>query len=681
MATQKIEAKIQGGTGSTGVRVGDTVNIDFVYSTIPDSKGTGFDFSAFFDSTELQFTGFTAGAAGGFVSDQPADDSGASTDNNAETDKFVSYSGQTTDFTNPNFPVATQPVTLATATFTVLEGFDGAPINLVATPGGDASGVLFTPDPVSLALTLDVPPVANGTIPDQTVNEDFGTTTLGINLGDFFSDANGDAITFAVTSDTTDIVTAVIENNQIKLTSVADKSGTANLKVTATSNGQSVDSSFKVAVNPVNDAPVFVTPTSSNSFALDTEQTITITGISVGPDDEKATQTALLSYTITGADGTVIASGENITPNSDGTANLTFTPTAANAGDATVAVTVKDNGGTDNGGVDTSTQNFGITIKSGEPDLTTTDNKTLDVSGSDGNISYSVKQASSKTVSDIGFFKINSDGTVGADQVILSTIFNDPTGFDSTTLARVLGVSAGDKLGFFVTTDAPDTDPQTFRSTDENSKISVSDVDGDGLLDIKFADDTTDFIIGTTSLDSNSASTADTADDGSAVIDLTGQGDKTFSVEIFRQAKFDNIVGVYNIDALTGENLTPGAAGFDSTAYTNAAIDNLTNNITVGQGDGAIASTDVNLTGDNQYGVFIITDVKLADGVTVEQALQDARDGNSQIYFPFLGANSDNVSHLKLLGDNVIGIEDLEGGGDKDFNDVIIKLTDNTGLG
>jgi hypothetical protein len=38
-----------------------------------------------------------------------------------------------------------------------------------------------------------------------------------------------------------------------------------------------------------------------------------------------------------------------------------------------------------------------------------------------------------------------------------------------------------------------------------------------------------------------------------------------------------------------------------------------------------------------------------------------------------LGANTDGMDHVKLLGDNTFGFEDTSGGGDQDFDDVVVK--------
>ncbi|MEQ8959195.1 MAG: DUF4114 domain-containing protein, partial [Coleofasciculus sp. C2-GNP5-27] len=43
-------------------------------------------------------------------------------------------------------------------------------------------------------------------------------------------------------------------------------------------------------------------------------------------------------------------------------------------------------------------------------------------------------------------------------------------------------------------------------------------------------------------------------------------------------------------------------------------------------------------------------------------------------YFAHLGANPDKVDHIRLLGDNTFGFEDLHGGGDQDFNDFTFQV-------
>jgi hypothetical protein len=72
-----------------------------------------------------------------------------------------------------------------------------------------------------------------------------------------------------------------------------------------------------------------------------------------------------------------------------------------------------------------------------------------------------------------------------------------------------------------------------------------------------------------------------------------------------------------------------------------------------------------NFTANSIFAPFIIVDGNAADFAK----------GTKQAYFTYLGANSDGVDHIRLLGNNIFGFEDLPSGGDRDFNDIIVKVT------
>ncbi|WP_443029231.1 DUF4114 domain-containing protein [Spirulina sp. CS-785/01] len=61
----------------------------------------------------------------------------------------------------------------------------------------------------------------------------------------------------------------------------------------------------------------------------------------------------------------------------------------------------------------------------------------------------------------------------------------------------------------------------------------------------------------------------------------------------------------------------------------------------------------------------------------LEQNPENSPNGQIIAYFPYLGANPDGEDHVRLLGDNVFGFEDLLGGGDRDYNDWVVQLTVN----
>jgi hypothetical protein len=146
---------------------------------------------------------------------------------------------------------------------------------------------------------------------------------------------------------------------------VANANGTATITVTVNDGGSvnpSVSQAFAVTVNPVNDAPSFTKgadqmvkndsgPNSIPNWA---------TGISAGPADESG-QT--LSFELTPSNSAIFLVPPAISP----AGTLTFTPKANAVGISTVAVQLHDNGGTADGGVDTSApQSFSITVKAAQ---------------------------------------------------------------------------------------------------------------------------------------------------------------------------------------------------------------------------------------------------------------------------------------------------------------------------
>ncbi len=116
-------------------------------------------------------------------------------------------------------------------------------------------------------------------------------------------------------------------------------------------------------INPVNDAPVFI---KGNDILIPTTtemQTFTnwATGILPGPPNELA-QT-LQFIVVENTNPGLFAQGPQITP--DGT--LTFTPSAAAVGTASLTIQLMDDGGTDNGGRDHSDfQIFTISLQTND---------------------------------------------------------------------------------------------------------------------------------------------------------------------------------------------------------------------------------------------------------------------------------------------------------------------------
>ena len=131
------------------------------------------------------------------------------------------------------------------------------------------------------------------------------------------------------------------------------------------------------------------------------------------------------------------------------------------------------------------------------------------------------------------------------------------------------------------------------------------------------------------------------------------------TLQIGREANFDHLTGFYSVldregtvMSLDGVRLKPGDPG-----YTDAAMH--TNNLT----------SELN-------------NLKVADNQTIEKTFQITGGRMlapyskvaGETFFAFADANADKISHFRSLGQNQIGLEDLYGGGDFDFDDGIYSF-------
>ena len=82
---------------------------------------------------------------------------------------------------------------------------------------------------------------------------------------------------------------------------------------------------------------------------------------------------------------------------------------------------------------------------------------------------------------------------------------------------------------------------------------------------------------------------------------------------------------------------------------------------------------DRDLTGGKIYAQVVVAQGSLTDFVSKNPT--NGGDGTViHAYFNYLGANPDKFDHFKLTGDNTFAVEDQFGGGDKDFNDLIVSM-------
>src|SRR5262249_27306139 len=145
----------------------------------------------------------------------------------------------------------------------------------------------------------------------------------------------------------------------LQITPTANQSGLAMITVTVNlSGGGTLTDTFTVTVSPVNDRPSFFILGAPTVLEDSGAQTVSnfATSITPGPLEESQS----VSFIVTANNNPSLFS---VAPAISSSGVLTYTPAPNAYGDAIVSIVLKDNGGTDNGGLDTSTeQGFTISI-------------------------------------------------------------------------------------------------------------------------------------------------------------------------------------------------------------------------------------------------------------------------------------------------------------------------------
>ena len=186
-------------------------------------------------------------------------------------------------------------------------------------------------------------PRATGSIPAQT--QTLGGSGASVNVAQYFTDPDGDALTYTAGSSRTGTATAVVSGSTVRLTPVA--AGTATVTVTARDPG-GLSATPSIAVTVEDEGAQTRPPQPTGSIPA---QTLTVGGraasVSVAqyftdPDGDALTYAARSSRT---GIVTAVVAGSTVT----------LTPVAA--GTATVTVTARDPSGA------SATQSIGVTVQ------------------------------------------------------------------------------------------------------------------------------------------------------------------------------------------------------------------------------------------------------------------------------------------------------------------------------
>jgi CSLREA domain-containing protein len=316
------------------------------------------------------------------VNDQPTADA-QSVATNEDTALPITLTGS--DVETPSgsliFNLTVQPLhgvlsgTGANRTYTPAANYNGPDsFKFSITDTGDGASPALTSAEASVSITVnavnDAPSFTKGA--DQTANGPVPQTVpnWATNISAGPPDESGQTLTFLVSNNNNAIFSvqpSISPSGTLTFTPAYGFDGTATVTVKLQDNGgvalggvdTSAPQTFTITVHALNNPP---TLNALGNVIVNEDaplQTVNLSGITAGPiyeSSQNLTVTAASNNTAVIPNPTVTYSSPNPT------GSISFTPVPNANGSAMITVTVKDDGGTANGGVDTFVRTFIVTV-------------------------------------------------------------------------------------------------------------------------------------------------------------------------------------------------------------------------------------------------------------------------------------------------------------------------------
>jgi uncharacterized repeat protein (TIGR01451 family) len=311
-----------------------------------------------------------------------------------------------------------------------------------------------------------------------------------------------------------------------------------------------------------------------------------------------------------------------------------------------------------------------------------------------GNMKVSLQSRTTTQLNEIGIFKVDasnqingvSPGSVGfakaaitSGSVVFSTLPDLLT--NGLDLSHSFQVNNGDRLGFFLVSNGSvedDLNSNSFNNVITSldpvaataaSPLKVTESGGVYNLDWKQGDKdlSVNFQIDNAPNTLLSSAAGQQGSKEGEILDFrafAGQNiQATFTIK--RDAAYNDSINFYKIDdasgtisAASGQKLRPGDPGYVQAALANAVV-----GPSLSGTNGQTTTDNKVFQGGSMYAPILVTNITTG------------RPEGENVFTPFALGNADRTDHIRLLGNNTFGFEDLMGGGDKDFNDVIIQAS------
>ncbi|MFN6482591.1 putative Ig domain-containing protein, partial [Nostoc sp. DedQUE02] len=461
--------------------------------------------------------------------------------------------------------------------------------------------------------------------------------------------------------------------------------GDQNIKVTVNDiSGDEVSDVFRLTIAKVNSPPIVDQEIADQKTRAKTIFNFTIPENTFSDVDLEDT----LTYTATLDNGDPLPSWLTFNPY-----ELTFNgiPTVDNVGSLNIQVTATDPAGA---GV---SDDFALTVAQKttpiiQPtslltiitgDIFTIKNK---VNDEKARLSVKIKNSTSEEVNELGVFVVDdaegridgvAPGTANYTElalqratVLFSSLAKLPNGFNPSDLTSLLEFNSQSNLRFYLIRGST-TQAVLSGQTSLSQVLFSSDtnVDNEGFS-LKFQD----LVVKIEATDENPP--LGTGLQGKSEAEMIDLRDVTQLVKaefvVHREAAFNNFVGFYQVTDQNGGIDTNGDGTADvlvgQAGYTQAAVSNRVAGIDLSVPNEGTAT----FTGTFQPGAIFVPFIIVNGGT---DTIFDSNPNNDPaVYFSFLGANTDKADHIRLLGNNAFGFEDLANGGDQDYNDLIVRV-------
>ena len=323
-STLKVTAKRIGGLGATGTS--GTVNISVTASDgLLSSTATGVILSVTVNARQNNAAVQTVGSipARTLSTGQSATVDVARYFSEADGDAVL-Y-GVSSSATSK----ATASITGSTVTLTGVA--QGSSTVTVTADDGQGSSATQT---IAVTVTGNRKPTAKGSIPAQTAG--IGTSPATVDVSSYFTDADGDTLTYTAVSNATGKATVAVSNSTLTLTGVAQGSATVTVTATDPSNATAVQNLTVAVIN--NRAPTAVgTIPTKTVTAGGNAKTVDVGGYFSDPDGDTLTYSATSSDA---AKATVSASSATVTITGKAVGSATVTVTASDSANLRVTQTI-----------------------------------------------------------------------------------------------------------------------------------------------------------------------------------------------------------------------------------------------------------------------------------------------------------------------------------------------------